>query len=165
MTHQLSHLTLTTLRELDAASWFSRVGIPDFKTVLMLSNWTEAMQWCGMLEWENLRLEVCNQYREELLRRSESRLNLWNTIVQAARAEIQPRAEAWTAKVVKEHELPKRFVDDVRWDMLNLLMEAEYDDIMEPGFYTRLAFWYVKGHFPCGYEHYPPRADSRLVVF
>lgn len=31
-------------------------------------------------------------------------------------------------------------------------MEAEYADIFRPAFYASQAYWYVKGHFPCGWE-------------
>jgi hypothetical protein len=65
--------------------------------------------------------------------------------------------------VVAEHDLPKVFLDTVDWDILNLCMEAEYADVYPPGFYASQAYWYLKGHFPCGWQGAFPK--GKLVIY
>ena len=73
--------TLTTLDELEKANWFSCVGTRDTSAAVVLSSWPEAIQYCSSLEWENLLLEVSNQYRERLVERSKDRFQQWNDTV------------------------------------------------------------------------------------
>jgi len=104
-----------------------------------------------------------NEYRQRLAERSPERFRKWNEIV----VEVKPFAQALVREkvesVVKEHDLPKVFVDTVDWDILHLCMEAEYADIYPPGFYASQAYWYLNGHFPCGWEGEFP--EGKLVIY
>ena len=51
----------------------------------------------------------------------------------------------------------------VQWDILHVCMEAEYADVYPPGFYASQAYWYVKGHFPCGWQGEFP--NGKLIVY
>jgi hypothetical protein len=62
--------TTAALRELEKVSWFLRVGINDGSSVITLSCWPEAIEQCSSFEWEDLRLEAANQYRECIARHS-----------------------------------------------------------------------------------------------
>jgi hypothetical protein len=53
---------------------------------------------------------------------------------------------------VQERTLPPVFGRTVQWDLLHLCMEAEYADVYPPGFFASHAYWYIKGHFPCGWR-------------
>ena len=68
-----------------------------------------------------------------------------------------------TKRVIEENDLPKVFLDTVDWDILHLCMEAEYADVYPPGFFASQAFWYVKGHFPCGWKGEFPK--GKLVIY
>jgi len=52
----------------------------------------------------------------------------------------------------------------VQWEILGVCMEAEYADVYPPGFYASQAYWYVKGHFPCGWEggEFP---KGKLIIY
>jgi len=67
------------------------------------------------------------------------------------------------SKVAVANKLPKSFEDTVQWDILHLAIESEYSDIFPPGFYASQAYWYLKGHFPCGWEGNFPK--GKLVVY
>lgn len=90
----------------------------------------------------------------------------WNSIVD----DLKPISEALvlekSQKVIDENALPKVFIDTVNWDILGVLMEAEYADIVPPGFYASQSFYYWKGHFPCGWDgeisEFP---KGRLIVY
>lgn len=76
---------------------------------------------------------------------------------------VQSLVREKTKRVVEENELPKIFLDTIDWDILHVCMEAEYADVYPPGFFASQAYWYVKGHFPCGWVGEFP--DGKLVVY
>jgi hypothetical protein len=155
--------TAATLEELEKAIWFSRVGVRDTTEAIVLSSWAEAMEHCGSLAWENLCLEAVNQYRLRLQEVDASSLARWNDIMSTVKPATVALVRAKTEEIVKRHNLPDFFEATVRWDILNVCMEAEYADIYPPGFYASQAYWYVKGHFPCGWEGSFPKGT--LIIY
>lgn len=155
--------TIATLEKLEKADWFVRVGVKDAATAVVLSSWQDAIAHCSSAEWENLGLEAANQYRARLLERAKDRYNQWNDLV----VQLKPVTEALVRRkievVVRENGLPKVFEDTVQWDILHVCMEAEYADVYPPGYYASQAYWYVKGHFPCGWEGDFP--NGKIVIF
>jgi hypothetical protein len=109
-----------------------------------------AIESCGPLDWENLCLEAANQYRERLLERSQEPFVRWNDVVDAVKPVAQTLVREKTRDMIEAHNLPAVFIGTVDWDILHLCMEAEYADVYLPGFYACQAYWYVKGHVPCG---------------
>jgi hypothetical protein len=157
--------TLAALKELEKASWFSRVGIKkDSTTALVLASWREAIEHCGSFEWEELCLEAMNQYCERLAERSAERWNHWNEIVAAVKKFTVPLVNRKIEAVVREHDLPEIFGFQVQFDITALCMEGEYSDVYPPGFFADNGYWYVNGHFPCGWSGgvFP---KGRLVVY
>jgi len=155
--------TIATLDELRQAHWFNKVGLVDTAAAKVLSSWEEAVAFCGSPEWEDLCLEAANQYRERLLERSPQRFARWNDIVDEVKPYAQALVREKTRHVVETCRLPKVFLDTVDWDIVHLLMECEYADVYPPGFYASQAYWYVKGHFPCGWEGSFP--EGRLIIY
>src|ERR1700712_4001252 len=155
--------TIETLDRLEEASWFSRVGINEGSGVTLVASWPEAIKHCDTDEWEDLELEVMNQYREFIAYHSPERLNLWNGIVEEVRKIKRPLGERKTASVIHENSLPKIFKISVNHDILGICMEAEYADMCPSGFFTCLYPWYLKGHFPCGWRGVFPQGT--LVVY
>jgi len=152
-----------TLGQLEKSDWFARVGVKDAAAAIVLSSWQEAIEHCSSIEWENLCLEASNQYRMRLLEKSQERYNQWNELVD----QLKPVTEALVRRkieaVVRENNLPKVFEDTVQWDILGVCMEAEYADVYPPGYYASQAYWYVKGHFPCGWEGDFP--NGKIIIF
>lgn len=156
--------TRATLDQLEPVEWFRAVGqIVDEPRVITLSSWAEAIAHCSSVEWENFQLEAANRFREALLERARERYQSWNEIVEQMKTVIVPLVDRKIAHVVREHNLPEAFANDVRWDILHLCMECEYGDFVQPGFYAGVAFWYRDGHFPCGWEGQPP--EGKLIVY
>lgn len=155
--------TQATLVQLQSAHWFDRVGVQDTETAIVLATWEEAVDSANSTEWEGLCLEAANQYRERLLEKSVDRYRAWNGLVEQLKPISEAIVKEKTDRVVIANALPKSFVDTVKWDILHVLMEAEYSDVYPPGFYASQGYWYVKGHFPCGYRGQFPR--GRRVVF
>jgi|SRR5579883_2442080 len=155
--------TVATLERLETADWFAAVGVRDTDAAIVLSSWEEAVEHCGSLEWENLLLEASNQYHERLAERSKERWVRWNEIVNEIKRVTVPLVQRKVEAVCARHQLPKVFEDTVQWDILGGCMEAEYADVYPPGFYASQAYWYVKGHFPCGWQGTFP--DGKLIVY
>lgn len=155
--------TAATLAQLEKADWFSHVGVKDTIKTAVLSSWQEAIEHCGSNDWQNLCLEAANQYRERLVERSKERFRKWNEIVIEIKKATQPFVQRKIAAVVQMHHLPPVFVHSVQWDILHLCMESEYADVYPPGFYASHAYWYTKGHFPCGWNGKFP--DGKLIIY
>jgi hypothetical protein len=127
------------------------------------SSWPEAVESCSSPEWEDLCLEAANQYRERLIERSLARYAKWNDVVLAIKPLTQALVREKTKDVIARNNLPEVFLQTVDCDILHLCMEAEYADVFPPGFYASQAYWYVKGHFPCGWRGAFPQ--GRLVIY
>ena len=156
--------TVATLDRLRREDWFHNVGVRDTEVADVLSSWVEAIESCAAPEWENLCLEAANQYRERLLERDRRALLTWNDTANSVRPVAQALVREKTRAVIEANQLPKVFLDTVDWDIVHLLMEAEYADIYPPGFYASQAYWYTKGHFPCGWRGLFPKG-GRLVIY
>jgi hypothetical protein len=159
--------TKATLEQLEKASWFSQVGsiegIKHPEKIVMLTSWQDAIEQCSTIEWENLCLEAQNQYRMRLLERNKDRYLQWNDVVDMLKPTVIPFVQSKIEAVVKQHELPKVFEDTVQWDILGVCMEAEFADVYPPGFYASQGYWYIKGHFPCGWQGEFP--NGKLIVY
>jgi hypothetical protein len=155
--------TRATLDELERSDWFSAVGQRVEGPFIVVGSWEEAMKWCGSDAWQDLILEASNRYCEAIARRSLDRWNSWNEIVEEIRPVVTALVRRKIRSMVANHNLPKVFEDTVQWDILHLCMEAEYTDVYPPGFFASQSFWYVNGHFPCGWEG--PFPEGKLVLY
>lgn len=155
--------THATLQELDSLDWFHSVGEPDEGAAQVLGSWPEAIKLATSLDWENLRLEAANQYRERLAGVSQRHLNRWNKLVIGVKPTVVKLVERKTFDIASRNPHSKEFVTVVRWDILHLAMECEYAEIMPPGMYTGLSYWYANGHFPCGWEG--PFPGGKMIVY
>jgi hypothetical protein len=88
---------------------------------------------------------------------------MWNEIVIEIKKITEPFVRQKIEVVVKEHDLPPVFEHCVQWDVLHVCMEAEYADVFPPAYYASQAYWYVKGHFPCGWEG--EFSKGKLIIY
>ena len=145
--------TIATLEKLKNAPWFSNVGVHDTESkIIVLKSWQEAVEHCSLDQWNNLQMEASNRYRERLVERSKERFDHWNEIAVDLKKTTVPFVRRKVEPVVREHNLPKAVENAAQWDILGVCMEAEYADVYPPGFYAAQSYWYVSGHFPCGWE-------------
>lgn len=155
--------TVATLQDLRDATWFRRLGVRDTDAAHVVGSWAEAMEWSRAEDWRELRLEATNQYHQRLEERSPERRMLWNDLVGEIKRVVQALVKERTEALIEAHRLPPEFRGAVEWDLLFCCMEAEYADIYPPGFYASQAYWYVKGHFPCGWRGAFPAGT--LVIY
>lgn len=155
--------TTSTLAELEQKEWFANAGKHDSNRVIFLGGWDEAVKSCSGELWMDLCQEAANQYRSRLAERNRERFRTWNEHVRELKNVTIPLVLRKTKKVVDDNRLPKSFVDAVQWDILHLCMEAEYADVFPPGFFASQAYWYLNGHFPCGWQGEFP--EGKLLVY
>ena len=155
--------TVATLEKLRQVQWFCCVGVHDTDAAQVLSSWSEAIESCSSTEWEELCMEAANQYREKLVKKSPLQFQKWNDIVLEIKPIVQGVVIENTKQVLEKNCLPKSFTDAVNWDILHLCMEAEYADVLQPGFFASQAYWYMKGHFPCGWQGEFP--SGKIIVY
>lgn len=155
--------TTATIEELECANWFSAVGQFDLEHVKILSTWDEAIDVCVRTAWRDITFEAKNLLTERIFKAGRERFNDWNNILKAIEPNVKDLVRRKIGKVAHDYDLPELFTKCVEWDIRMLLMESEYSDVCQPGFFSALAFFYVKGHFPCGWEGQHPQ--GRLIVY
>ena len=155
--------TVATLDQLRREDWFRNVGVRDTELADVLSSWDEAIASCASLDWENLGLEAANQYRERLLERDRGAMATWNATVKLVKPAALALVREKTSAIIEANQLPKIFLNNVNWDIVHLLMECEYAETHPPWFYASKAYWYLNGHFPCGWRG--PLHGGRLLVY
>lgn len=159
----MTPLTTETLRVLRETVWFSRVGIPEFALPEFVSSWAEAMATATDPTWDEIVHEAANRLRERILERDRARFAQWNETVRALKPTSMMLVQEKTADVIARHALPKTFLAGVNWDILALLLECEFNDVVPPGFFAAQGYWYVQGHYPCGWRGKFPQ--GRPLVF
>ena len=152
--------TIATLIELAEASWFSRLGVKDTETAIVVSSWPEAVEHCKAHQWELLRKEALARYFDCVAVRSEQCVKLWDDVLRDVRIVTEPLVTRKIAAVVREHNLPQIFEAQVRSDIDALCMESEFGDVFPPSFFMASGYWYLNGHFPCGWRgEFPPKGQ------
>jgi hypothetical protein len=144
--------TRELIAALEGVHWFHNVGKGGKETgVIFVSSWDEALQYCMASEWEEKRIGEANGMRASI---SKERLKDWNPLIEQIRPLVECLAESkmWVLPRAirnRSHEILRT----VSWDLVHACMELEYDSLIKTRFYRDVAQWYLKGHFPCGYEN------------
>ena len=141
--------TIAALEQLRTLDWFCNVGIVDTQEAKILSSWDEAIKSVSSFEWENFEIDRTGDFTEFLSIYHTNERNKWNKKIDETKPAIE---DILINKNTFLNKLPKDITDSVKWHILGYLMELEYSDICQPGFLSRQADWYFKGHFPCGWE-------------
>ena len=81
---------------------------------------------------------------------SWDRCQEWNPICERLGPEILRITEDAVARIGTARGVTNHFLHSVSWDLLHILLEREFDDVMPPFFYVPV-LWpvYHAGHFPC----------------
>lgn len=148
----IKDVTSETIRHLKHVNWFVNCGVKDVQTPIVLESWEEAIKECSSIKWENLCIETANNFALKVLKKDRERYKEWNNVVELIRPYADEIINEKVLPVQKENNLSEIFITRTNWDVIHLLIEAEYSDVCDPGFYTSNAYWYVKGHFPCGWR-------------
>ena len=157
--------TLATFSELSTVLWFSRVGNADLENSAdFVQSWQGAV--ASMVNgWEEIRINQINSFEERLRENHPTAWEEWETRSESVKSAVD--------MVMSVHVEPSlsvmlndrsSIVKSVYLDLFGLGMECEYSDILDPGFFAGLAFFYWRGHFPCGWRG-KQSSEGRLIVY
>lgn len=156
--------TVATIRDLEAAPWFSRVGMTrGVNGPLVLKSWPDAIEHVRSNTYKALNTAAANQFGDEVLARSKERYDKLCEVTDELEKRTTPIVYYKIEPVVREHKLPGFLQAKIGIDILHACLEAEYADLVKPGWFTSLAYWYVSGHFPCGWDEAHPQ--GRLIIY
>jgi hypothetical protein len=156
--------TQELLRRLDQATWFAAVGQPvEGSSVLSVSSWPEAIKRSRDKRWKRLvNSDMSNKLSKRLRIDGPDPHAEWNAAIQVARPLVDDLMKRKFPGRVPD-EMAETVEDQLFWTLLHAFAEQEFAEVLAPGFYTELAEWYCRGHFPCGWEGKP--SQGQLVVY
>ncbi len=117
-------------------------------------NWRRAEVHWNKRRWEDTHADAKNIVTIHLSMNHPQDYAFWNDLVDSAKEHMKdifyPAVEAFA----QQHDLARRFIANVEWDVLLAIMEAAYADCDLPTtFYLEPLKVYEAGHMPCGWEH------------
>ena len=143
------------LADLSRIPWFDKCGSLSGSfafPVRQLSDWWEVKS-AFSDDWINQTDEAQGQLTEYLSsRHARFYQGIWSKLVKEARPCVEATAGVRALAVSSVNGLGKPFVDSVKWDVLNAVMEISYKTQNPPVFFSRLFDVYRAGHFPCGMD-------------
>lgn len=152
------------MERLENVHWFANAGLKDIPDATFVANWLAAVASFASSQWENVQLDALNILGQNVLARSQQFYNQWNNHVIELKPVLDDLIKRKSDLIVRQENLPIEFIGNIYADLLGAAMEAEYSDIVAPGFYTNVILdCYLKGHFPCGWEGDFPK--GRLIVY
>ena len=151
------------LRDLKTLEWFHAIGQPIHGDVTTAATWSDAVKHLSGHQWQKIKLEWRNELTLWLHLHHCARFQQWNELVTALNPHFMPIVERNVDRAVADETLRKAVRDAANWDILHLLMEAEYSDLREPKYYAALGLVYLDGHLPCGWDS--KHSGGRIIVY
>jgi hypothetical protein len=151
---QLDARVIGMLDRLEVVHWFAQVGQPlaADEPVLLLASWQDAVEHAISPANDEFVLEPANELRANVFRVSPQHAQTWNAVVQ----QIKPHSELLAERKISAAQLPHNIVaaitGTVHWDMIHILLAFHFQDSYRSTYYEHLLEWYLRGHFPCGWQ-------------
>jgi hypothetical protein len=159
----MNQQTQETLEQLVQIDWFFACGQREGEDAIFVKSWEEAIESCTSGFWDDFLLSVANQYRQSLRLHSNKDYNNWNKIIDELRNQVENLVPGKILQAHRKYNVPLTIEDPVRWDLLHSFAEVEFSTVCPPAFYTKALGWYLRGHFPCGWQgDYP---SGSIVVY
>jgi hypothetical protein len=165
----LKPATVATLHELKRADWFAHVGQNLLNTgvitvpVSIATSWVDAAKWCGKEDWSFTLNEFTNIYTQSLAKIAPKQYHDWNDRVKLVKQSSVPLVRVKIESIPNDIVLSSNVESKLQGMIAMVLLEAEFADTVPPGNHSKLAFWLVNGHFPCGWKGEFP--NGNLVIY
>ncbi|QDT65181.1 hypothetical protein [Calycomorphotria hydatis] len=161
---EFSPASQATLEQLEDGNWFSSVGQPVAgDEVRVLSSWEEAITQGGSASWIQRKLDALSTLRFELMQNDSAHIDRWEEILQAVEITAVDVAHWHCYPLIENEGVPEELLDLVVQDVRGMLFEAEFSEIITPGFHAGLGYWYLNGHFPCGVNE--TQTGTQVLVY
>jgi len=151
--------TLQLLSELKSTDLFGNIGCASGLPYRSVSSWDEALESCHSETWDALQLMTNNRRAGQVNELNWDRFQQWNPTCATLRPEVLQITERTVERVGKARRVTDDFKNSVSWDLLGILLEREFDDVVAPLFALPVLYpIYRAGHFPCGWSG--PKLDT-----
>ena len=147
--------------------------MPTNASVKQVFSWREALDGLRSRKWESFQLQMKNVLVEQVNRANYERFTEWNHNVGQINKALEGVLAGPIQEYVEKNDLGVAITDDLRWNLLHICCESEYDDVVKPLYFLDNVWpWYQSGHFPCGWdgveltEHFDgENLVGRLIIF
>jgi hypothetical protein len=169
----MNDLTNTFLTRLSATDWFANVGRPEQSTCgeSFISDWGQAIASCTSTVFEDVTQVAANQLTIYLDITYPTEYMLWNKKVKEIRPILSSLVPRKIEEAARKGYCPSNVPESVvRWGLINACMAIGYSELFKSVYFERLAEWYLRGHFPCGWgvesgEFECTNENCSLVIF
>ena len=151
------NLDYKLIKELENFPWFQNCGNEikgnlDF-SVSKINNWDEFKIAFNDADWINLTEDANGNLTEYLSYKCPNEYQgVWNKMIKEARLSVASFLEPKAIAFSESNNLGNAFVDGVKWEVLNGIMEHSYLAKNPPLFFRKLLEIYKLGHCPCGFK-------------
>jgi hypothetical protein len=139
---------------------FENVGIEMEGNYSKMNGWKEACKLRRRDSSQEFSAEARNFLTRATANADRERFNLWNTHVVRFKEWTLPIIDEALSKLKIDAKSSKIIRDSLGWDLLFLLLEAEYSDLVPIRTYHKIFEIYAAGHFFCGWDGEVPYDEN-----
>jgi len=144
--------TTELVSELKGVELCNNLGLPVGLPHRSVASWAEALKLCHGKEWSALQLMTNNRNAGRVNELNWDRFQEWNPTCESLYPAIAQITGDAVARASSTRKVSDHFRHSLSWDVLGILLEREFEDVIPPFFYLpRLLPIYRAGHFPCGW--------------
>ncbi|WP_019639719.1 hypothetical protein [Paenibacillus fonticola] len=142
------------IHKIKSIQWFANSGHPvkaNIAADITLNmtyekSWAKAAKRSQSIYWEKVSLEERNKLTEYLFANHPQKYKQWNEFAKQGREVIDAEVVPKISDYLQEHQLPAGIMDNVKWDIVNAIMEYNYQHEREPFFFKELLKVYESGN-------------------
>lgn len=145
--------TTKTLEALNSNNWFQNLSVSPPNGWISIGTKSKMEKALKSSSWEDFNLDRCNELCVAINDRDREKFQTWNNVVDWATDEAAKIARRYPKLEVP---LSTSSLELINADVLMILAESEFSDLVPAGFFHRLLEVYLAGHIPCGWSgEYP----------
>ena len=144
--------------------WFEYCGTSEncnyFFSYVRIDNAKKAVKGVASIDWENLCLEERGNFTSYLSKEHKKEYREhWNKTVLELKETFIPLLAERIIPALPEKGLSEKVWDDVRFNLITILMIDFYSYDVSVDFFDHLLEIYLSGHLPCGME------NGKLIIY
>lgn len=128
-----------------------------------IANREEIKKNFNSIKWENVCLEARNDLTGYLAKNHPEIYNgYWNILVKEVKINIIPKIIDTIAKQLKILDLHESIIDNIKMDIVNIIVVLSYAEYYKSPFYEKLLCIYKNGNLPCGWSGKYPKGKIQI---
>ncbi|MBT2661586.1 hypothetical protein [Bacillus sp. ISL-45] len=118
------------LERIKNINWFENCGMQVNTQInipiIYVNSWEDAKETYQLPDWENTTLEARNELTSFLHSKFRAQYSIWNQLVRDAKTFIDVEVIPKINIIKETNNLDEIFIDSVKWDILNAIMEGTF---------------------------------------